>query len=99
MGKHNIDFDNTYYLLITLCGCDMKEKLKQHASKLYLILAFISGGGLTQVGDFIFTVKEAFRSESKTATVSQIDDGDFKNEIRYVEKDFQLNRQKAESYK
>ena len=77
----------------------MKEKLKQHANKLYLILAFISGGGLTQVSDFIFDVKEAFKSEAKKPVVSQVDEGDFKSEIRYVEKDFQLNLQKAETYK
>ena len=77
----------------------MKERLKQHASKLYLILAFISSGGLVQIGHFVFDIKEAFKSEAKKPVVSQIDEGDFKNEIRYVEKDFQLNSQKAGTYK
>ena len=77
----------------------MKEKLKQHKDKLFIILAFISSGGLVQIGHFVFDVKEAFKSEAKKPVVSQIDEGDFKNEIRYVEKDFQLNLQKAETYK
>ena len=75
----------------------MVNKLKKHKDKVLILLAFISGGGLSQISDFMFDVKQVFNSESKKQTASQIDGGDFKNEIRYVEKDFQLtnNLQKA----
>lgn len=69
----------------------MKEKLKQHKDKLYLILAFISGGGLTQVSDFIFSVREAFSSETRKPKVARQDS------IKYIDKEFDLR--KAETYK
>lgn len=77
----------------------MKEKLKQHASKFYIVLAFISGGGLGQLTDFAKDVKEIFQSEAKKPKIAKINDGDFETKIRYMEKDFQLNNNKAEESK
>ena len=77
----------------------MVSKLKKHKDKFLILLAFISGGGLSQISDFMFDVKQVFNSESKKQTASQIDDSDFKNEIRYVEKDFQLDKEKAQGIK
>ncbi len=79
----------------------MKEKFKKHKNKLLIILAFISAGGLTQISNFIFDVRDAFSSEVKKPKASLIDEGDFETKIRYAERDFQLkdNLQKAETYK
>ena len=69
-------------------------KLKQHANKLYIILAFISGGGLGQISDFIFDVREAFSSEVKKPKATQLVE---EQKVKYIDKDFKL--QKAETYK
>jgi len=73
----------------------MKEKLKQHANKLYLILAFVSGGGLGQITDFVGDVKELIKSDSKKPKPTSINGGSIQDEIRYVEKDFNFIKQTA----